>query len=61
MPDKATVAALEPADFVILALLAVVILFILPRRLLHYVQGPRADGGGPSGPVTPARRVRRAD
>jgi hypothetical protein len=36
---KPDVLAFEPADFVLFALLAFIILYILPRHLLHYYRG----------------------
>lgn len=33
------VVAFEPADFVLFALLGFIVLYILPRHLLHYYRG----------------------
>lgn len=63
---KATpdVVALEPADFVLVALLAFVILYLLPRHLLHYASPrpppatPPARPAPPTSPPTTGMRTR---
>jgi hypothetical protein len=69
MPRPA-ILALEPSDFVLYALLAVVALYLVPRHLLHYwgrtAPGAAGRGGAPgSGAVRrsarQATRRRRVD
>ena len=52
---KDAVLALEPADFVLIALLAFALLVLLPRRLLRG-QTPAGSGAGPRPARAPARR-----
>lgn len=57
-PPPTYAVALAPSDFVLIALLAVALLYILPRHLLHYW------GRGAAPPAPAARRAtrrRRAD
>ena len=37
------VVAFEPADFVLFALLGFIVIYILPKHLLHYYRGHGAD------------------
>ncbi len=67
MPSKTvTTLALEPSDFVLVALLGFVLLVLLPRHLLHYwgrSGGPGVSGdaatvrGKPTGTSTRRRRA----
>ena len=54
-PAPATAVALAPSDFVLVALLAVALLYILPRHLLHYW----GRGGAPASPSPAIRRAIR--
>ena len=55
MPPTATTLALAPSDFVLIALLAFTLLYLLPRRLLHY-WGRGAPPAAAAGRATTRRR-----
>jgi hypothetical protein len=43
MSPQRDVVAFEPADFVLFALLGFIVLYILPKHLLHYYRGHGTD------------------